>query len=355
MIYLDLTIFSIQKMGGISVVWSEYLKRLNREGTGLDYILLYPDNDNRIASETDLSNYNIRRVKPRTVISKYLPFFLLGKKEDVLHTSYYQWYPFFRGTKIVTLHDFMHEKFAPFKSRILHNILKFISLYSADVILCISEATKNDLKEIYPAIFSKKDVRVIENSADDIFFPEVDNSKHNNHFLWVAGRSGYKNFKYALNILHYLKQKNKVYKLSVVGPDLTDEEIVFAESLGILSQIQIFSNVSMDELRAMYSNALGLLYLSKYEGFGLPILEAQKCLCPVIALKNPASTEVGKDTLLYINDESEQDILGVIETIENNQLREQVVTKGLENTKRYDWDVSVTKLIDVYVEYHNKK
>ncbi|MCF6252178.1 MAG: glycosyltransferase family 4 protein [Methylococcaceae bacterium] len=354
MIYLDLTIFSIQKMGGISVVWSEYLKRLNREGADLDYILLYPDNDNRIASETDLSNYNIHRVKPRTVVSKYLPFFLLGNKKDVLHTSYYQWYPFFRGTKIVTLHDFMHEKFAPFKSRILHNILKFISLRSADVILCISEATKNDLKEIYPGIFSKKDVRVIENSANDIFYPDIDYSEHNNDFLWVAGRSGYKNFKYALNILHYLKKINKNYKLSVVGPVLTDDEIEYAKSLGVLSQIQTFSNVSMEKLRAMYSNALGLLYLSKYEGFGLPILEAQKCLCPVIALKNPASLEVGKDTLLYINDESEEEIMDIINKIENDKLREKVVTEGLKNTKRYNWDGSVTKLVDVYSEYSNK-
>jgi len=354
MIYLDLTIFSIQKIGGISVVWAEYLKRLYKEIGGEDYVLLYPDNDNRIAREIDLSQYNVRRIKPRGVISKYLPFFLVGEKSDVLHTSYYQWYPLFRGTKIVTLHDFMHEKFAPFKSRILHNILKFISLNSADVILCISYATKNDLKDIYPNIFLKKDVRVIENSADDVFYPEVGFSNHNSDFLWVAGRSGYKNFNYALNILHYLKQNNKSYKLSVVGPVLTDEETVLAKSLGVLSQIKVFSNVSMGELRSMYSNALGLLYLSKYEGFGLPILEAQKCLCPVIALTNPASTEIGKDSLLYINDNSEQEILGIIEDIENTQKREKIVEGGLENTRRYNWDVSVERLVEVYIEYHKK-
>lgn len=354
MIYMDLTIFSIQKIGGISVVWAEYLKRLYKSDDSLDFTLLYPDNVNRIASEIDLSQYNIRKIKPRNAISKYLPFFMVGNKTDILHTSYYQWYPFFRGTKIVTLHDFMHEKFAPFKSRILHNILKFISLNSADVILCISEATKSDLEEIYPRIFSKKDVRVIENAADEVFFPENDNERNNN-FLWVAGREGYKNFKYALNILHYLKQKNKTYKLSIVGPPLTDEETEWAKSLGILNQINVFSNVSMPELRAMYSNSLGLLYLSKYEGFGLPILEAQKCLCPVIALKNPASIEVGKETLLYINDNSEQELLDIIDVIENNKKREQLVKRGLENACRYDWDVSVEKLVDVYKKYSLKK
>jgi mannosyltransferase len=244
----------------------------------------------------------------------------------------------------------MHEIYAPFKSRILHNILKFLSLNSADVILCISESTKSDLKEIYPKIYSKKDIRVIENAASDVFYPDA-NSVQKTDFLWVAGRSGYKNFEYALKILGYLREHGKIYKLSVVGSELTDEEIKCAEHFGVLNQIDVYSNVSMDELRKMYSNALALLYLSKYEGFGLPILEAQKCLCPVVALKNPASIEVGKDSILYINNDSEQDISNIIEKLSDSQMRDKIVKDGLENSIRYDWNVSVKKLVNVYREY----
>jgi len=351
MVIIDLTIFSIQKLGGISVVWSEYLKRLKDYDDNLNYLLINPVNNNVIANKLDLCGYKVRSVKPRGVVSKYLPFLMVGNKNDVLHTSYYQWYPLYVGTKIVTLHDFMHEKFAPFKSRILHNILKFLSLNSADIIICISEATRNDLKEIYPRIYKKKDVRVIENSAGEDFYPDKSSPELSNYFLWVAGRSGYKNFNYALNILGYLKDQGRIYELAVVGPALTEEEISLANTLGVLNQIKVFSDVSTDDLRSMYSNALAFLYLSKYEGFGLPILEAQKCLCPVIALENPASLEVGRESILYLPDGEEEKVLEIIEIIEDSVPREELVNTGLENSKRYDWDKSVKQLVDVYMEH----
>ena len=355
MIYIDLTIFSIQKIGGISVVWVEYLKRLNKINAGLKYTLLYPDNVNRVASELDLSEYHTLSIKPRGVVSKYFPFFLLGNKEDILHTSYYQWYPLYRGTKIVTLHDFMHEKHASGIFVLLHNILKFLSLNSADVILCISEATKKDFKEIYPKIFLKKDVRVIENAASENFYNEYDGFTYNDEFLWVGGRSGYKNFEYALKILAYLKAKGKIFKITVVGSQLSDKEKVLACEFGVFDQIKVFSDVTDNDLRSMYSKALALLYLSKYEGFGLPIIEAQKCLCPVIALKNPASTEVGKDSILYISGKNDEDILSVLEKVVDQSAREKILKDGLDNAARYDWDESVKKLVAVYKEYQINK
>ncbi len=355
MIILDLTIFSIQKVGGISVVWSEYLKRLRAVGVDLEYLLLYPGNENRIASELDLSEYDVCTIKPRGVISKYLPFLLVGNRNDILHVSYYQWYPLYRGLKIVTLHDFMHEKYASFKSRILHNILKFLSLNSADVILCISEATKADLKIIYPNIYLKKDVRVIENAASDDFYFEAVSPVVKRNFLWVAGRSGYKNFKYALSLLSYLKKRGELYRLSVVGSELTCEEKKCAEFYDVLDLVKVYSNVSVTELRVMYSNALALLYLSKYEGFGLPILEAQKCLCPVVALRNPASIEVGRDSILYIDNDNEKDIDNVIKKITDSWLRDRIVKDGMKNSRRYDWNTSVKKVVDVYMEYQGLK
>jgi glycosyltransferase involved in cell wall biosynthesis len=355
MVYIDLRIFSMQKMGGISVVWSEYLRRLHAMSVDIDITLLLPKNDNKIAQTLDLTGYSVKHVRPRGAISKYLPFLLVGNKNDILHTSYYQWYPFYRGKIIVTLHDFMHEKYAPLKSRILHNILKYLSLNSADVILCISESTKNDFKEIFPKIYLETDVRVIENAASENFYPDGDNLTHNNEFLWLGVRSGYKNFQYSLKLLRYLNQKEKNYGLSVVGAELNKEEKALAEDYGVFDQIKVFSNVDMDDLRSIYSNSLALLYLSKYEGFGLPILEAQKCLCPVIALKNPASIEIGKDSILYLNDDKEESILDVIRAIKDQKSQEKILKNGLKNAMRYDWDASVKKLVGVYVEYQNNE
>ena len=168
-------------------------------------------------------------------------------------------------------------------------------------------------------------------------------------------RSGYKNFQYSLKLLRYLNQKEKNYGLSVVGAELNKEEKALAEDYGVFDQIKVFSNVDMDDLRSIYSNSLALLYLSKYEGFGLPILEAQKCLCPVIALKNPASIEIGKDSILYLNDDKEESILDVIRAIKDQKSQEKILKNGLKNAMRYDWDASVKKLVGVYVEYQNNE
>jgi len=351
MIYIDLTIFSIQKIGGISVVWAEYLKRLKGRDNNLEFVLLYPENDNRIAKEIDLSKYSVQAIKSKNAITKYLPFLIVGNENDVLHTSYYQWCPLYRGVKVLTLHDFMHEKFSSFKSSILHDILKYLSLTSADVVLCISKATEDDFKDIYPKIHAKKDVRVIENAASDFFYSETDIENHNNNFLWVAGRGGYKNFDYALNIIAYLRRQGRDYNLFVVGVALNEAEKKYAKSIGVLDLITIFSDVGMDELRSMYSNALAFLYLSKYEGFGLPILEAQKCSCPVVALKNPASLEVGSDSILYINNDAEHEVLNILETVVNLEERKKIIDKGVINASRYSWKNSVDKLIKVYQDY----
>jgi len=267
--------------------------------------------------------------------------------------SYYQWYPLFRGKIIVTLHDFMHEKYSSLVVRLLHNALKCLSLQSADVILCISEATKNDLKDIYPGIHDKKDVRVIKNAVNDHFYSQPDDVTEKNQLLWVAGRSGYKNFTFALEILGYLKSESKDYVLSVVGPKLTGEERELALEKGVTDRIKVHTNITMDEFRSLYSNACALLYLSKYEGFGLPILEAQKCRCPVVAIENPSSMEVGRDSVIYIEDGKPEMIMDILQKLENDEMRNKIVEHGYQNALRFDWDDSVKKLVDVYMEYIN--
>ncbi|MFK7888592.1 MAG: glycosyltransferase family 4 protein [Gammaproteobacteria bacterium] len=346
MVLLDLNIFSLQKVGGISVVWAEYLKRFKSRST-LDFTLLLPDTDNEIARQCDFSDYNSERVPGRTSITKFLPYLRRGAPGEVLHTSYYQWYPFFRGTRIVTLHDFMHELYAPLKVKLLHNALKYLSLKSADVIVCISAATKDDLKRFYPELHQSKSVHVIENAASADYFPAATDER-GRHLLWVAGRGGYKNFSYALDVLESLNRAGRKFELRVVGPPLNDEERSIAKDKGVQEQITVLSGLTTQRLRTVYSDAYALLYLSKYEGFGLPILEAQQCGCPVIVIDNPSSREVGQQSVLVLDSSHADNIHDLISTLDDNARRDDIVAAGFANAKRYDWDTSVDKLIAVY-------
>ena len=72
-------------------------------------------------------------------------------------------------------------------------------------------------------------------------------------------------------------------KLVLVGPPLSDSQCVFAKKEGCHKDIIQVADITDDLLRALYSNALALVFPSLYEGFGWPPLEAQACGCPVVA------------------------------------------------------------------------
>ena len=151
-----------------------------------------------------------------------------------------------------------------------------------------------------------------------------------------------------------LNRDRYAFELRVVGPPLTEEERREAKFRRVLRSISVFSGLSTPELRAMYSDAFALLYLSRYEGFGLPILEAQQCGCPVIALNNPASREVGQQGVLFLDNTDVRGINEIVESLADEQQRRLVVSAGLQNAKRYDWDLTVDKLIQVYDSHLNE-
>lgn len=345
---LDLSIFALQKTGGISVVWGEYLRRLKNSIPDSNIIeLLIPDSNNMVLKNLDLQYYKRNKIGARGKYTKYLPSMLKGSTKDVLHSSYYMWYPLFKGKKIITVHDFTHEIYARGLQRIMHNIIKRISIESSDIILCISESTRIDLLKFYPGIENKKEVFIIPNAAGEEFYrdPTINNKQQSPFFLWVGGRSGYKNFEGAIQFLLSLRDKGMEFNLVVVGQDFSLEEKKDIEEEGLSSAVILCTNIEDRQLRQLYSNAFAFLYLSHYEGFGLPILEAQKCGCPVICLPTPASIEVGRETVLF---HKEDDPASIIKILRSKSEREKIIVDGKKNAERYNWDISVDQLVSVY-------
>ena len=339
-------------MGGISVVWGEYLTRLSKYVDPEQIILCTPNINNNVLKELDLTSYKQRRVPSRSIISKYFPYLLMGSKRDLLHMGYYGVYPFFRGKKIVTVHDFTYELFGSLLQRLLHNRLKYHCLKQANVILCVSHSTREDLLKIYPQ-FSKKNIHVTHNAASVDYYPDHGNKVKkltSPYFLWVGRRDGYKNFNAALHFLKLTKDIDPLFKLAVVGYSFNSKEKREIENLGLTESVANLGNTPLPELRKLYSDAFSLLYLSKYEGFGLPILEAQQCNCPVICENIPSSKEVGNDSVIIVKNYRIEEILKVINDLKNEISRNNLVIKGQKNAKRFDWDKTVKKIVNIYKE-----
>jgi glycosyltransferase involved in cell wall biosynthesis len=137
-------------------------------------------------------------------------------------------------------------------------------------------------------------------------------------------------------------------QLVLAGDPLSDELRSVGKSLGMSNQIVVVNNPNSELLEALYSAALALIYPSRFEGFGWPIIEAQACGCPVICSDREPLPEVAGDAALLhdINDEVgfATDVLRLRDPAE----RERWSEKGLRNAERYRTEKMIARYVEVY-------
>jgi mannosyltransferase len=194
-----------------------------------------------------------------------------------------------------------------------------------------------------------KNIRVIYNGvSDNYFLIEKDiqlSFQKNSYILFVGGRVAYKNFELAVKAVSLSD-----YKLVIVGPPLSKKEKLFLdECLGQL-HFEFLGYISDEYLNILYNNAFALLYPSIYEGFGIPILEAQKAGCPVIAYNNSSVPEIIGDRSLLLDDLSVDAILKCFALLHDNKNRIQIINNGLNKACNFTWDKMYSQIIDLYKE-----
>jgi hypothetical protein len=96
-------------------------------------------------------------------------------------------------------------------------------------------------------------------------------------------------------------------------------------------------HLSDQELRAAYSGSVALVYPSIYEGFGLPILEAIACGCPVITCPNASIPEVAGEAALYVKDNDVEELVNALCEIQKPRVRQSLISAGLEQAKKFSW------------------
>jgi glycosyltransferase involved in cell wall biosynthesis len=92
-----------------------------------------------------------------------------------------------------------------------------------------------------------------------------------------------------------------------------------------------------DELQAAYSGAIALAYPSRYEGFGLPVLEAMACACPAITCNNSSITEVGGDAVIYVDPDSVAQLHQALMDVQQPDARQRLVSQGLAQAQQFSW------------------
>ncbi|MCP3674774.1 MAG: glycosyltransferase family 4 protein, partial [Gammaproteobacteria bacterium] len=347
---LDNIIFSLQKMGGISVYWYELLKRfVNDEQCHLDIYQLKGGNEHVLASLINRLKLpaQLETTLP-VVIARYLPFRLKVTDSSLFHSSYYRIAP---GAKnVITIHDFTYEYYRTGLAKWVHTRQKAYAIKNAAGIICISENTKQDLFHFYPEV--EVPVEVIHNGKSDVFsvLPEthcysemLNDLKDQKYVLFVGARAGYKNFSVLVDALASFDE----VILVIVGAKLTSEEETYLTQK-LKERFYFLGFVGATQLNELYNQAFCFIYPSEYEGFGIPVIEAMAAGCPVIALEKSSIPEVaGKAGLLY-KQLDDTVLIDCFAILNDNKQRSQLIAQGLENAKQFSWDKCFAQTMDFY-------
>lgn len=297
------------------------------------------------------------------------------EKYDVIHLPLMQNYYWFRECKkpvlVVTVHDLTHLYFPKFHTTeniaCCNDAMKFLQEHSKSQIIAISENTRADyLKETDTP---DHNVTLIYEAANRRQFKKV---VYGNRLLEVAVK--YKipsaNFFFSLSTIEPRKNLVNAIKAFVKFCDTyPDEEVYFViagkhgwknadyDRLTERAHHRIIETgmVSDDDLPVLYSMALGLVYVSFYEGFGLPPLEAMSCGTPVIYGNNSSMIEVVGDTGYKANPEQVDSVFTCMEAIYFNPAeRKKKAAAALKKSFNYSWYKTVSETLRVYEEAYNK-
>ncbi|WPY98252.1 glycosyltransferase family 1 protein [Christiangramia sp. OXR-203] len=361
-IALDNIIYSLQKSGGISKVWTKILEIfLNKED--LSFYFVENNYRNNIFSSTldfaDLPSKKSNRI-PNS-IKKFLPVYLKNEV-DIYHSSYYRPLSRKNNTKtkvVVTVHDFIYDKYEiNWVKRKLHIFLMKRALYQADAIICISNNTKMDLLQYYPEL-KKKRIFIVSNGVDEEFRSIEEITKievkgtsiESKKFLLYVGNRGYcKNFDFVVSLFKSKRFIDKGFKLVLVGGgDLSKDELRKFEVSNLkCGNIIKLEKINNQDLNILYNNALALLFPSFYEGFGIPALEAAKAGCPVWASNSSSIPEILGPNYNYFNPHNWKDAEKKFSKILDVKERDKLIEEGKFRAQMFSWEKCANETLDVY-------
>lgn len=353
-IWLDNCAFCGPITGGISTVWYELLIRLMSDNKfELNFIDVYTKG-NKHRELLHFDNYKTIS-DPLFPLSQYLPFHIKEKEKFIFHSPYYRYCPTPNAINITTVHDFTYELYRGGLAKTLHCFHKYRSIRHSDYIVCISENTKKDLLFFLPDIDESK-IRIVYNGVSEDYkvldrttmqpqlpFPP------GSYLVFIGGRGSYKNFDFVKKHIGTTK-----YNLVIVGNKLSEEEKEDLKNYLPENRFASTGFLANDALNVIYNYAAALVYPSSYEGFGIPVIEAQKAGCPVIAYNASSIPEVIGETPLLMNELTKEEFERVISVLDKNNSKDIIVSEGIRNSKRFSWDKMFSAYMDIYEEIRSK-
>jgi glycosyltransferase involved in cell wall biosynthesis len=355
-VLFDHQIFCIQKTGGIS----RYITSI------LNYAQAHPEAG--LHAELSLQAADNFYLTPR--FKQALPWYLksdyVGKKhllerynrcytlEKIKHQAFDVFFPTYYNTYflsevkkpyILTVHDMTHEHFPEYfrTKRDFTLDYKEKAIQNAAGIIAISEHTRQDLMAYYNVPGNK--IRVIHHGICADFDSEAIENLPTKFFLYVGERGGYKNFECLVFALGKLADTS--VHLVCTGKAFTLEEHDLLRKHNLGGRSHVFS-VNDAALNFMYQNALALVYPSRYEGFGYPLIEAMRAGCRVLSSNSSCLPEIGGNVAAYFDPDDIEALYALLAQTLTFSAEEQMryVAEAKMHFKKFQLEQSMRQTID---------
>jgi glycosyltransferase involved in cell wall biosynthesis len=362
-ILIDSQAFMMQRYGGISRFYTELYLDLKKRSR-----VYFPD---YYSENIHLRNYKIENFRSY-IFLKYNLFqkrfskgilikknkwktieLLKNGKIDVFVPTYYDTYflDHLNGVPyVLTVYDMIHELFPQYFSVDKVTIPnKELLIKNAAKIIAISENTKKDILRFYPSIDSSKiDVVYLSHSISNSKYNSLDfKVDHKKYVLFVGNRLRYKNFIWFItSIANWLIDEE--IKLICLGESFSLDELDLIKNLNLTNCVFQFE-AKDSELFSFYKNALAFVFPSAYEGFGIPVLEAMSCGCPVVLPRASSFPEVASDAGVYFELDNPTSLIQALnDIIYNNEFREEIIRKGFINENKFSWKKTSMDCLKIY-------
>ena len=223
------------------------------------------------------------------------------------------------------------------------------SVKKADKIITVSNTIKQELIEKFN--INPDRVKVVYNSVPEHFFNAEINSnvldkykiQQNKYILSVATLNKRKNIPELIKAFEYISDKYPDLKLVLVGGMGNENREKLTKHPNI-----IFTGYIPDEdVPTLYKNALLYMYPSLYEGFGIPLIEAQYCGCPVLCSDIPVFREIGANSVEYCKPNSKDIATGLEKLINNPDRLRELSGLGKNNIKRFDKEIITKQILEM--------
>lgn len=284
----------------------------------------------------------------------------LPGRPDIVHANNFN-APRIRGARMVyTVYDvsfWLYPEFATEENRLMCQKGVLDAIRHADAFVFISENTRKDFLDMIPTASEAlaKPMRVIPLGSRDWPKPvpgATRDAPESPYWLTIGSLEPRKNYDTLLDAQEiYWKTSPDPLPLWIAGgrgwkSEHTRSRIAKLEQSGI---VRYLGYVDDKELPGLYRNAIGFVWPSWYEGFGLPILEAMNSGTPVICSDRGSLPEVGGDAVITINPAEASQIATEMRNLQaNHKLQQTLIDRGFHRSKQFHWERSARLMVDLY-------